>query len=511
MRTPIGLPVIPLILLAMQSPAYGGSVLEVRAAGAALVAGATDGDRLGAASAAGDIDGDGEIELLIGAPGRPAEPGAPGAGAIYIFERSALEGLSLDEAVAESLASGMVTGNAGGDRFGAALAAADLDGDGIDDLIVGAPGSGSGARVASGAVYVIRGVSGRTPSGDVNFLSPAVLTGDGAGHRLGATVLAADVTGSGETLLLAAAFRGGADGRKGGIVYVVRPDTLWSLPGDVAVSEVAAARALGGKDGDALRGIAVADTDGDGGSEIILGAYHADGADGTRIDAGSVHVVPGEMLLSTRDIVLPDDATAVFTGAVARGFLGRSIAAGDIDGDGIDDLALPAYSSGADPNRQSAHGQLFIVFGPLPGPEPHVDLRTSDVPVIHGAGRWDLFGLPTILADLNGDKSDDIIAAAQFADPHDGKGGRGAVHVFWGSLRSVMAAKAGSAELADITLIGSEGRGAFGASLLAVDLAGDARLDLVIGAPEPPPDGDASGSGAFFIVDGAELAATPRR
>jgi len=125
----------------------------------------------------------------------------------------------------------------------------------------------------------------------------------------------------------------------------------------------------------------------------------------------------------------------------------------------------------------------------------------------------DLFGLPAIAADLNGDRNADIVFAAQFADSPDGARRRcGEVYVYWGSLRSVMDAKSGEAELADVTIVGGAEMESIGGALLAARLSGGRTPDLVIGAPEGRGGAEAeSNTGRLYVVPRARLLAGPSR
>ena len=100
----------------------------------------------------------------------------------------------------------------------------------------------------------------------------------------------------------------------------------------------------------------------------------------------------------------------------------------------------------------------------------------------------------------------DIAMAAQFADLLDrGRQRCGEVYVVRGSLRSVMNAKASSAELADVTITGAGGLEALGGALLAAELVGDAKADLVIGAPDAVGPKLEQREGRVYVVPGERL------
>jgi hypothetical protein len=165
---------------------------------------AEGGDLFGAALAAGDFDGDGFADLVVGAPGEDA-----GRGRLFLYLGSTF-GLG----AAQVLDQGAFDPEEPGDEFGQTLLAADLDRDQIDDLIVGAPGE-DGDR---GAVYLFRGTrGGLSPHSALRPQEklPQVVAGD----RLGASLAAGpflDLTRP----VLAVGAPGKRSGRRPGAVYL---------------------------------------------------------------------------------------------------------------------------------------------------------------------------------------------------------------------------------------------------------------------------------------------------
>ena len=317
-------------------------------------------------------------------------------------------------------------------------------------------------------------------------------------------MLASDLDDDGAAeLLLSEPQGGGTAGARPGAIHVMSGSVLRSASGAAVVSEVALSSIVGENAGDALSGMAVTDTDGDGALELVLGAYQADGPGMKLPDVGKLYIVTVREVLEQRSLSLPTVGTRTVLGLTERGFLGRSLAAGDIDSDGIGDLLVPAYASRVQGKKLEATGEAFVLFGDSENAdEAGADVRTLDDPTVsrfRGGSRSDLFGFTVLLVDLNGDRSDDIIMASQHADGPDGKRTAcGEVYVYWGSLRSVVAAKAGSSELADVTIVGQSAKDSIGAALLVVEMSEDRRPGFLIGAS------DASGT----EDDGA---ITPRR
>ena len=143
--------------------------------------GAEDGEAAGSALAVVDPDGDGVPNLAIGAPSATIS-GALEAGRIYLMERPS-EGDQLPDAA------GKITGTTKGDRLGAALAAGDLDGDGADDLVVGAPGVGTGGAVLLLPSNVL------SAEGNVDAYEATRVEGGLTGLGLGWGIRVGDLTG----------------------------------------------------------------------------------------------------------------------------------------------------------------------------------------------------------------------------------------------------------------------------------------------------------------------------
>ncbi len=483
-----------------------GVVVDLSAHPVPALVGSAAEEQFGYATAAGDFDGDGDLELAVGAPGGNPEGGAYHTGTVYLFETAALRDLpdALGAGSAADLATVVIDGPRARARFGSTLAAADITGDGIDDLIVGAPEADDGSRLATGRVYVYPGGDLDGFRGAPDATAPLVLVGGASGHRLGSSLLTHDVDGDGTADLLLSAFRaGGGSNRWAGVIYLVDSDAIAEYSGQHAVSSIPHASIVGPAAGDALRGIGAGDLDGDGQAEIVAGAYQSDGA-GERLVAGAAYVVPAAALAPGTELKLPEGSVSTVLGPDRRGHLGRSISIGDLDLDGMDDVLISAYGSRGKEKKIEANGEAFVLFGGEDGVGDVVDLKDAGVPRFRSRSRWDLFGLPVLVADLSGDGAADIIIAAQFADGPDRQRSRcGEVYVFLGSLKSVVEAKAGEPETADATIIGAHKRDALGGSLLVADLTGGASPDLLIGAPDADGGaGDSPRTGKLFLVPG---------
>lgn len=143
-------------------------VLQQDGAWDGLPGSSEDGDRLGAALTAGDFNGDGYQDVAVGIPGE--DWGGDGAGAITILLGEDFGLSSLDDEFFSQAAT-LVEGAAeSGDHFGAALVAADFNGDGYDDLAVGVPDEKESGIPGAGAVNVLYGKNnGLSASGDQFF------------------------------------------------------------------------------------------------------------------------------------------------------------------------------------------------------------------------------------------------------------------------------------------------------------------------------------------------------
>ncbi len=277
----------------------------------------TASSEFGAAVCTGDLDGDGTSDLVAGAPGASS-----GRGAVYVF-------LGGGSATSVSAANYTVPGADSGDGIGTVLACGgDVSGDGLDDLAVGVPGDDENSRSNSGSVFLVLGSSLYLPLGlSVEAVDAWTLTGSAASQAVGSSVTIADVSGTGNADVIVGATGYSWSGGTGAV-------GVFQGSSSGSESFTAADRLIRG---DGSLGSAVgasSDLDGDGTNDLLLGAS----------DAGSDEDVAWLVTLTgtsgTLDLV--GDQLARFGGGATRLGAAVSATARDLDGDGVDEVAVAA-------------------------------------------------------------------------------------------------------------------------------------------------------------------------
>ncbi len=448
---------------------------------------------LGRHLAAGDFDGDGFCDLAAAAYEHTVDEGSSQDGAVWIWHGSA-DGVVGDPQTVLLADTGIVTGS----NFGRALAVGDLDDDGRDDLIVGERNVHGAAASRTGAVHVFLGREDWGPrSQNGPALADWTVEGNSGSDYLGMYVQAADSDGDGVLDLIVSATndeRSGGPNNTGAVLVFAG---IAGSPPDTTPTY----GYYGAADGDwfGQEFAAVGDLDGDSWSDLLVLA-------GREASLGWNAGRPFALAGDPEAAAVPLDFEASPGGAL----VGRGLGFVDLDGDGLEELAIGAAGAGWADNRINT-GRAWVFDGEGDGLFDEVGVELSD----HGtAAGSDNLGWSTASAgDFDGDgwtdlgvlaEADEVpgtLDAALFADP-EACGGEfpgsssGALYLFGGSAGGVAPAPA-------FAWFGNDDGDGLMALGGGADLNGDGYDDLVVGSVDhdEPEDND---TGAVHVLFGRE-------
>jgi len=390
-------------------------------------------------AAAGDVNGDGYSDVIVGA--YCYRNGEFGEGSSYLYYGSG-SGLETTE-------SWMVEGNRYYSHYGISVATAgDVNGDGFSDVIVGAYGHSNGES-EEGGVFVYHG----SASGLEAAESWTVESNHTEAYFGSSVATAGDVNGDGFSDVIVGAYGYDNGEHEEGRVYVYH--------GSMAGLETAASWTAESDRAGAYFGCSVAtagDVNGDGYSDVIVGAY---GYDNGESSEGCVYVYHGSALGLETAVSWTAESNRADT------YFGNSVAtAGDVNGDGYSDVIVGAY--GYD-NGESSEGCVFVYHGSATGLETEASWTAES----NCADAY--FGNSVATAgDVNGDGYSDVIIGAY--GYNNGESAEGRVYVYHGTSSGLETTESWTAE-------SNQADTYFGSSVAtAGDVDGDGFSDVIVGA-----------------------------
>ena len=432
-----------------------GGTLPLADAGGKVYAGAPNYDA-GRLVEVADMDGDGVDDIVIATMYANSY-----SGGAYVVPGPVAGSSTL------AAAGWFVEGTRSTYAAGRSMGVGDVDGDGVNDLAVGAPDGTDKEWIVLGPIDADSDLT----DAEITFVGVANTE---AGH--GSDI--ADVNGDGIDDAVIGAYEDTAGGYASGTVYIeygplsagtytLRTDADARLIGD-AVSAYAGRYVRAG-----------GDLDGDGIGDILATAPYASTSGPY---SGTAYIVYGGVT-GDLDLSLADGR---LYGESPNDYAGEELAMGDVDGDGLADVIVGSYDTAG---RNA--GAAYVVFGPAAG---DADLGTADI-ILRGDDPSQYVGLGLATADLDDDGLGELLVGG--IGDSTGARGAGAAWLFFGPL-------AGTLTLADAAAVftGESADDQVGEAVAFGDVNGDGALEILLGAPAEGSGGAAAG--AVYVNYAAE-------
>lgn len=436
----------------------------------------------------GDINGDGIPDLVVGAA-RNNNNGRVDAGRVYVFLGDG-SGRFDGEAILDATDADIIfTGPSAIDFFGAEVEIIDIDGDGDQDIIVGAPNTNvGGVGDDTGRVYILMNQGNGAFQIDPTTAPNMFINGEQEGSNFGTDFTIADINGDGEPDLVVGAQNfdttiNATTVDEAGRVYIffndggAFPASATNNDGTIDSTE------LNERFGIQIRS---GDVDGDGEIDLVVGSPLKNLAAGA--DAGIVYIFLNENGGTFPETT--DDADEIIEGSQGGMEFGADLTLGFLDGDDRLDLLVGAPFYDAD---EDDSGAVFIFYNSGDPDDLFTDESDSADESISGENINDQFGTSVAIADI--DQGDILVGATRFNV--NGLENAGRVYLFLND--GIPPFFPSTAADADLTINGVDINGRFGSGIVTGDVNNDKLTDILIGARfAMNQDGDEE-AGAIFV------------
>jgi len=321
-------------------------------------------DHVGHALAVGDVNGDGISDLVLGLPGHGYTEStglSTQFGAVCVLKTHTITTLLETQLTGSN--GFTITGTIESEnKFGSSVAVGDVDNDGVTDIIIGSPWSDTTTATDAGCIFVVFGSKTLADTMDIATLfsneQAYMISGTVTMGWLGRSVKTGDINGDGiPDIIMGAPGPAVTDA-----VHVVYGKNRADWTKNITLTDLSSTEGfhLFGEAGTG-RSLAIGDFNGDTFQDFVVGVPGAEsGAGGAYIIFGGESIVPSGTVTAD-ELKAGSTAGVAFMCSDANGNMGVSVASGDLNGDGIQDIIVGAAS---DKNVEGqGASKVYVLYG----------------------------------------------------------------------------------------------------------------------------------------------------